>query len=340
MITIGVGNTGSKLAIMFDESPMLISTAEQDSLNFKGYNVYPIAKEGCGKKFGTGVRLWSEKIEDLKNILKEVKKEYVIIFSSLGGGSGSSSIRFLSEILVEQENEVLIVGILPFKKEVVPPLANAVQSISSLIPIINEVTVMLFDNQSLLKEYGNDWNDVNEKIIRGVNYAVNLLSNHSVDRYSPLTIDQSEVESVAFGGGFLDVSETFLEEKPPKFQFSNLDKETKNVMIAMFVDEKVDDDNIEKYHQILTEVQNKYVGRARNARVIPGIIRGKVLRSNSEEDIDDRAYVTVASGLNIEKYTKKLEKMKNDAIEKATAFSSKMSNKKMISNKDSKILDI
>ncbi len=342
MITIGTGNAGSKLATMFDDNPMLISTASQDTLNFSNFNVNEFNTEGCGKKYGTGVKLWNTKLQDLEKLLEGIKNEKVVIFSSLGGGSGSSSIQFISKILVEQGNNVLVVGILPFKKEVVPALANAVQSISSILPMINNITVMLFDNQILLKEYGNDWDEVNEKIIRRVNYAVNLLESHSMERYSPLTIDQSEVESVCFGGGFMEISDSFLEEKPPKFQFGKLDKETKNVMIAMFVDEKVKDYDMEKYHKMLTEVQNKYAGRAKNARVIPGIVRGKVLKSNSisGEVITDRAYITIASGLSLERYTKKIEKLRDDAIEKAIAFSSKIITNKVISNKDSKILDI
>ena len=153
------------------------------------------------------------------------------------------------------------------------------------MPMIIDLTIMLFDNDALLKEYGNDWNDVNDKIIRRVNYAVNLLSSHSHTKYSPLTLDQSEVESVAFGKGFLDVSEDFIEEANPKFQFGKIDRETKNLMIAMFVDDEVDDDDMEKYHKTLTDVMNKYSGRARNARVIPGIVRGKVLKTNSENGV-------------------------------------------------------
>jgi len=340
MVVLSSGNTGSKLAVMFDKNALLLSTADQDTENFKDYNIRTLSNEGCGKKFGVGVKLWNRKHEKLEEILGNIQNEQVIVFSSMGGGSGSSSLQFISKILIELGNDVLIVGILPFKKEALPALSNAVQSVNSLMPIINDISVMLFDNQALLKEYENDWNEVNEAIIRKVNYAVNLIDKHSIEKYSPITIDQSELESVIFSGGFIDVSDSFLEEKPPKFQYGKLDKETKNLLIAMFVDEEVKDEDLEKYHTILTAVQSKYAGRAKNARLVPGIIRGKVLQSKSEEKITDRAYVTIASGLSIDRYATKMEKLRDQALEKATVFSSKIKGRKVVSNKETKILDI
>jgi len=340
MITVGVGNTGMKLARMFDEDSILISTAHQDSENFKDYEVHTFTEEGCGKKFGTGVKLWKGITNQLEDLLDGIENEKVVIFSSLGGGSGSSSLQFLSKILLAKENKVFIVGVLPYKKEVVPPLANAVQSINSLMPFINDVTVMLFDNQTLLKEYENSWKDVNESIIMKVNYVVNLLKKHSVDGYSPLTIDQSELESVVFGGGFIDVSDDFLEETTPKFHYGKMDAQTKNVLIAMFVDQYVSDRKMEEYHNTLTSVQMKYSGRVKNARMVTGIVRGRVLGSKSNLNFKDRAYVTIASGLNVEKYSIKIEKLRDEAIEKATIFSSKIVGAKVVSSKDSKLLDI
>jgi len=340
MTILGLGNCGMKISTLFEENPILISTAHQDSINFEDKKVYTFNDEGCGKKFGAGVKLWNRKHDELEEILGNIQGEQVVVFSSMGGGSGSSSLQFVSKILLELGNDVLIVGVLPFKKEALPALANAVQSVNSLMPLLNDVSIMLFDNQELLKEYDNDWTEVNDSIIRKVNYAVNLIDKHSVDGYSPITIDQSELESVVFGGGFVDVSDTFLEEKPPKFSYGKLDKDTKNLMIAMFVDEGVKDDKLEGYHKKLTEVQSKYAGRAKNARIVPGIIRGKILQSKSEEEVTDRAYVTIASGLSIDRYATKMEKLRDQAIEKATNFSAKIKGRKVVSSRETKILDI
>lgn len=342
MRVIGAGNTGMKLATMFDKTlPILISTAHQDSVNFKEYAVNTFTEDGAGKRFGTGLSIWSKNEQRLRAVLQDIKNDKVVIFASLGGGSGSSSISFISSILLEQGNKVLIVGILPHKKEINPPLANAVQSINGIMSLISDVSVMLFNNETLLKEFDNDWNGVNNHIIKRMSYLVNLLDQYSVDKYSPMTIDSSELESVVFGGGFIDVTDDFLEERAPKFTYGKINAETKNLLVAMFVDNTVDDNTVDELHGTLTTVTNKLAGRAKNARLVPGILRGKVERSRSVDNtIWNRAYITIASGLGIEQYLTQIEKMRDDAMLRAEAFSSKTKVGNLVSKKESNILDI
>jgi len=257
--------------------------------------------------------------------------------------SGSSSLLPISDILLERNNKILIIGVLPFKKEILPPLANAVQSINSLIPIISEVSVILFDNNKLIKKYENNWSKVNEHIIKRVDYIINLLEKYNSNDYSPITLDESELESVVFGGGFIDVSETFLEERLPKFDYGRLDKTTKNCMVCMFVDTKIKDkEELDDYHKILTGIVSRIAGRISNARMIPGILRASINYTNAEDkSIKNRTYVTIASGLNIEKYLKKIEKMRDDAMKRAEVFSEKMRGNRLIKGSKSKrLLDI
>ena len=342
MRVVGSGNTGMKLASMFDDkSPILISTAHQDSINYEKYNVSTFTEDGAGKRYGTGFGIWSRNEQRLKGVLENIVNDKVVIFSSLGGGSGSSSIPFISRILVEQGNKVLVVGVLPYKKEINPPLANAVQSINGLMEVISDVSVMLFSNDKLLKEYDNDWNKVNRHIIKRVSYVTGLLETYSVDEYSPLTIDKSELESVVYGGGFIDVSDSFLEETTPKFAYGKIDADTKNLMIAMFVDTSAEKGKVDDLHQTLTTVTSKYATRARNARLVPGILRGKVEWSRSADDaITNRAYITIASGLSVESYLKQIEKMRDDAMKRAQNFASKQKVGHVISKKETSILDI
>jgi hypothetical protein len=342
MITIGVGNTGMILATMFSDKPRLFSTAKEDSTNFNGkYDVSVFAREGASKRFSIGCEIWQNNIDELRSSLEKIVDEKVIIFSSLGGGSGSSSLRFFSEILLEQRNKVIIFAVLPYKKELNPPLANAVQAINNLMPIISGVSVMLFDNEKLLKMFENNWESVNAHIIKRADYIINLLKKYNDKEFSPLTLDQSELDSVIFGGGFLDFSDTFLEEKMPKLEYGTLDKTTKNCLVAMYVDDSIPEKKMEKYHKTLTDVLGKLSGRVSNARLIPGILRAKVNRSNSEDDkIWDRAYITIASGLNIDKYLEKISKMKENALDKAKNFSKEYRGKDFIGDRSGEILDI
>lgn len=340
MITLGCGNAGMKLATMFDDDPYLISTAKQDTINYQDYNILSVSEDGAGKRFTIGTKLWEQHYNELQEFLADIENENVIIFSSFGGGSGSSSLQFISQILLEQNNGVLINGIIPYKKEINPPLANAVQSINSLMPLITDVSVMLFDNQTLIRKFEFDWEQINEFIIRRVTYVTKLIDSFSIDKYSPITIDQSELESVVFGGGFIDVTDTFLEENNPKFVYGKLDRYTKNVMLVMYVDEKVSNEQVDEYHRTLTEVQNKIAGRVRNARLIPGIMRGKIVSKTNDDEPGDRTYILIASGLSIDRYMKKIEKIRDQAIEKAEAYNEKNKGSKIVKGRDRRLLDI
>jgi hypothetical protein len=341
MIVVGCGNTGMKLAAMFSDDPILISTAHQDSANFDKFKVNTFTEDGAGKRFGTGLSIWAKNEPRLKGLFEGVINEKVLIFSSLGGGSGSSSLSFVSKILLEQNNKVLIAGVLPYKKEINPPLANAVQAVNSLVPIISDVSVLLFDNDKLLKRFENDWRSVNNHIVKRVSYLVNLLDDYSVDKYSPLTIDKSELDSVVFGGGFIDVSDDFLEETNPKFTYGKIDGDTKNLLIALFCDLTLDDKKVDGYHRKLTEITNKFAGRAKNCRYVTGILRGKIEWSRAQDDtIKDRAYITIASGLSVDNYLKQVEKMRDDAMERATNYATKTKVGNIVSKKETNILDI
>lgn len=342
MVVIGSGNTGGKLATKLDSKAIVFSTAHEDANNFPNSNVVVISDEGASKRFKKGTEIWKENIDKLYKSLEEVKNDKVVIFSSLGGGSGSSSLVPLSKVLLENHNKVLIVGVIPYTRENNPPLANAVNSINSIMPLISKVSVLLFDNQKLIKMFENDWSKINHHIVRRVDYILNILRKYNTDDYSPMTLDQSELDSVVFGGGFLDISDSFLEEKPPKFEYGKLDKDTKNCLIAMFVDSRVqENERLDEFQGTLTQVVSKLSGRAKNARMIPGILRASLNFTNAEEiTAEDRVYITIASGLSIDRYMKKIQKLRDSAIEKATHFSEKIEGSKILDSRESKVLDI
>jgi hypothetical protein len=145
-----------------------------------------------------------------------------------------------------------------------------------------------------------------------------------------------------FGGGFVDLSDSFLEEKLPKFEYGKLDKDTKNCLVAMFIDNKIQEhEKLDEYQGTLTQVVSKLSGRAKNARMIPGILRASLNFTNAEEvEAEDRVYITIASGLSIDRYMKKIQKLRDSAIEKATHFSEKIEGSKILDSKESKMLDI
>jgi len=341
MKIIGIGNTGAKIALMLNKEATVILTAEQDTNNFKeNKNVFSVTEEGASKRFKTGLEIWENNSDRLRNIIKNFKNDYIIVFSAMGGGSGSSALNPVSNILLENNNKVLVIGILPYKGESNPPLANSVQSVNSLLPLLNKITLMLFDNTYLIKLLGTNWDLINKFISQRVDYMINLLEKYNTNNYSPVTLDKSELYSVIFGTGFLDFSNDFLEETFPKFTYSKMDKNAKNCLIGMFVDDKIDNENISKYHNILTDVIVKMSKKIPNSRMIPGILRYSINKSGSaDKSIKDRAYFTIVSGLNADNYMKKIEKLKDQAVKKAIAYNVK-ADKVKLDKKDLKVLDI
>jgi len=193
----------------------------------------------------------------------------------------------------------------------------------------------------LVKDFKNDWQEINKSIVNKVDRILNILEKYTINKYSPMTIDQSELESVVFGGGFVDMSTTFIEESYPKFEYGGLDKKNKNCMIAMFVDHEASKEKVDTYHTILTNHISNISSRIPNARMIPGILRGKVSESRAkDESIKDRFYITIASGLSVDKYMKKIEKLRDEAVKKAEAYADVEKSEKLVAGKETKTLDI
>jgi cell division GTPase FtsZ len=107
MKVLGVGNTGSKLATMLDKNAILFSTAKQDTNNYVGNRVITVSNEGASKRFKTGSSIWQENTDILLRELSSIENEYVVLFSALGGGSGSSSLYPISRILLQNNNKIL-----------------------------------------------------------------------------------------------------------------------------------------------------------------------------------------------------------------------------------------
>jgi len=335
---IGVGNCGCLLAFLMDKESYLFSTAIQDTSNFpEARNIFVMSEDGASKRFKQGQSLWEENKERVKGILNTLKGENVVVFSSGGGGSGSSSLSYMASILTELDCKVLIVLILPFKNENNPPLANSVQAVNSLIPYLNKISVMLFDNNTLIKKYSNNWVNINNHIISKVDMIVNLIDKYSVKSYSPITLDKSELESVVYAGGFLDCSINYtLEENSNPFEYGIVDSKTKNYLVALIVNEEVKREVVNSYHTEFTAIIEKDSRKVANSRIIPGIIRG----NKNIFNYDEKVYIVIASGLSTDFYLKKIDKMRTEAVKKATIYAESNKTEKLISGRDTKVLDI
>jgi len=131
--------------------------------------------------------------------------------------------RTFSKILLEQNCKVLIVGILPFKKEVNPPLANGVLALNNIMPIIDKVSVLIFDNEKLLKQYDGEWRKINVHIIQTVDYIINLLVKYNTDNYFLDDGDQISVSNILFEQNNIWFgTEEFITRENPEFNLGGL----------------------------------------------------------------------------------------------------------------------
>jgi len=329
-IVLGAGQCGMKLANRFfrtykdSEGLISLSTSVEDSVGIPKTGLIQVSKSGSGKKFSRGSSIWEKNINEISKEFRKVKDSDVIYFSSAGGGSGSSSIKYVTDVLLANNNRVFLVLVLPFDYENLPYKPNALQSLSKLQDegYTNRISVLVFDNDKLGKdyydiEYSGDGKEIkrpnlehiNDHIISTTSIVVDLVEKyHLKDKYSPFSIDALEHESVIFSNGILGVDFKKYEEGPTnvKFDYGKISDE-KNVVIAKAVNTHVSDYQIDQNTAIFMDVVKKISRKSKNARVISGIIR--------TNQIDDATYIIIGNNLDITKYIEKTKNKISTSIE-------------------------
>jgi hypothetical protein len=345
-IIVGAGQCGMKLGykylleIKYERDFIALSTSTEDSVGIPKEYVKQIAVEGSGKKFSVGSQIWEENTEEMAEALDFYDKD-VIYFASAAGGSGSSSVRHACDLLLEQGNRVFLVLVLPFKYEILPFKPNAIQTISNLLDgrYADNVSIMMFDNDKLSKQYNTVENEVtltdlekmNHHIVSSTSIVIDLVSRyHHPEMFSPFTIDELEHDSVVFSGGFIAYDIKRFEESPGnvKFEYGKL-KEAKNVVIAKAVSLKESDYSLENGQGPFLNVVKKISSRAKNARVMYGIIR--------TDKIDNGSYIIIANNMDITNYITKLKEKVEGNVE---GYLGREAREKMLTRGESKKFDI
>jgi len=329
-LILGCGQTGSRLAEMFkskNDDIITFSTAVEDAIGLS--NNIQVSDEGSGRNYNIGLRLWAEKKEEIAKILEPYERTRIVYFAALGGGSGSSSIRIVLNQLTRQKNKILFVGILPFLAEAIPATANAVRSMQSLVYYQDKCSIMLFPNELIGKFTARDYTAINDHIIGAIRCVTNLNSElNDSSLYTPLSIDYLEADSIAYAGGFVNVSFSNLEEESLKFIGYGKINEAKNILVARSVYSKIKQAEVDSEANKLIEVVKKISGRARGARILFGIIRN---------NYDNILYITIAAGLKIGHL---IDKYKNLAIDRVTNYRAEEMHEDIIDKDENKFLNV
>lgn len=354
-IILGAGQCGMKLAYEYytkfpngNNELLALSTSTEDSVGIPRNNLVQIATEGSGKKFSTGSNIWESSLDRLQKEFEDIEDTDIIYFVSAGGGSGSSSVNYIPELLLDDEanNRIFLVMVLPFGYEKLPFKPNTLRSIAAMHEsgYAEKMSILLFDNDKLSKQYYDvekvdvettinttNMEKINNHIVTSTSMVVDLINvYHDPNKFSPFTIDEIEHESVIFSNGFIGVDSRIFEGKSVnvKFDYGNINS-AKNVIIAKSVGLGESDYIVNSNTGNFLEKVKKISNRAKNARIMYGIIRTDKIQSGT--------YIIIANNLDISKYINKIKEKTGESIE---GYLSKESVGKLLTNREKNIFDI
>ena len=352
---LGAGQCGMKLAYDYytkfaDRSSefVALSTSSEDSVGIPKSSLVQIATEGSGKKFSTGSEIWERNASKLVKEFDDVEDTDVIYFTSAGGGSGSSSVRHVADILLNPErgNRIFLVMVLPFGYETLPFKPNTLRSISILqdTGYTDRMSILMFDNDKLSKQYFDveridydksvnttNLEKINDHIVESTSLVLDLINTyHDPSKFSPFTIDEIEHESVIFSNGFIGVDSKILngDSTSVKFDYGTISS-AKNVIIAKAIKLGETDYIIRQNSGSFLEKVKKISRRAKNARIMYGIVR--------TDKIDDGTYIIIANNLDVSKY---INKVKNRVGANVEGFLAKESKEKVLTTREKNLFDI
>ncbi len=336
-VVIGAGQCGTRLAAKFALEDDKIITFNTDSRDVGGENLindHIIVEGGAGQNYSRGLKIWAQHREELEETLKDVENEYVVYFISGGGGSGSSSAITILSILLEKKNKVLLVVALPFLKESIPATSNATRLISRISEFSNNMSVLLMSNDDISKEVNSTaFDKINDEIIRKTRLVTDVVNLHEDSHFTPFALDEGDHSSVAFSGGFINVSSDHLYDgakvKLPKFTYGAI-KEASNILIVKNIPTKRN--KTEAMHEA-----DKVMSAAMEiGSVVPG---ARMLYGTIRSDKNISEYTTFASGISVDKIFNKLKEKANDS---AIKYSDKVNTKatKKLDKSEDKTLDI
>lgn len=336
---IGVGQTGSRLAQMYaSKSDVLLTfnTDPRDTSGTKIVNDHQITTGGAGQNYSKGLKIWASHRDELEEYLDPVENQRVVYFAAAGGGSGSSSIITFLNILMNKNNKILLVPVLPFIKESIPATSNATRVLNRVAEFSNNLSVYPISNDEIAKTLENSsYTNVNKEIVRRVNLITEIPYMHNTDYMTPFATDEGDHESVAYSGGFINISHDNLDPdeegriKNPRFSYGKI-QEANNVLVTKHVPTNYSDDKTYLEGDKLMNVAMKVGGSAKSARVLYGIIR---------TNIQHPVYTTIATGLSIDKI---FTKMKDKATDRAISHNEKKKEKagKILDRSEDKLLDL
>lgn len=333
---IGCGQTGTRLAALFERKGDTLLTFNTDHRDVSGVrlgNDRLVTNGGAGQNYARGLKIWAEAREKLERYLEPIVDKDVVYFVAAGGGSGSSSVVTFLNILMRQNNRILLVVLLPFTRESIPATANATRLLNRVAEFSNNMSVLIFSNDEVTQQVGGPQLDkINKEIIDSTRMVTDVVDYHDSRFFTPFALDESDHRSVVYSGGFINYCIDDLETSDgpimPKFSYGNA-REATDILVTKFMDHKHNQENAMAEGDKLLEVVGK-LSSIKGARIIHGIVRTNQVVPR---------YLTVASGMKIDKVFAKLKKKAtNSALKYAEKTGVKETRK--LEREEDKLLNI
>jgi len=300
---VGAGNAGGHIATMLSQKveysiPLIFSTSAEDTTNMKDMvssEIIQIINEGNGKNFQIGERLWNKKeVKDkLENYFSPITEDDKVIYCiSLGGGSGSSSVSTVVNILNKRTKNIGIVAIMPHEKTV-NFVVNYYLSLNALTELSNKFAISLFDNATLLEKFKNNIEEVNHEIVNQTIHRFLLKEADNRNLKSVWAIDQRDYDEIVFKAGFVNSSITKeLSNSKVKFDIYGNLRRIKRMDVVYNIKESTKDSKVEELSQEFQKnVQNFTSKFGKNVITTYGVVRSDFL--------EDNTYYVIGNGFEI-----------------------------------------
>lgn len=173
VLVVGLGQCGNKIADIFGRNGYAsigINTAEEDMKSLANIKKIAIGNHGgSGKDRNLAIEQLKGEFSTIFETIKEhsSNKDFIIVCSSLGGGTGSGTIVATSSNVANfLKKKVIVAGVLPLEDEGINLKSNAIQAISELDKVKNSINVLL--------EKNGDHDKINNKIFKKIDSVFNI----------------------------------------------------------------------------------------------------------------------------------------------------------------------
>jgi len=190
---LGLGAAGSNIAHGFEElgyNVAYVNSSIEDLNSIKNakHRIHIRNGEGASKDRQAILRLAAQSIDEIiENITSILKEKYILICSSLGGGTGSGLSTFIASYLAQNGRNVIMALVMPDDtKESIRSCENAYNAFAELNNIQGLGATFLLDNSKYEDKFS-----INNKFVRDMDAFININNCSQMGN-----LDKSEIKTL------------------------------------------------------------------------------------------------------------------------------------------------